>query len=1173
MDFALLVVTLSALVMVASTPTPRDVVEQTAVTDLTAGYQDNEEGDTEDGATPGTEVVGTTETFEVTQDKTFTYELELWSGDVTPEPGLDPALDGAEGNRYVLVQFVDDDLGDHVDDLDALDLEITDHVDPTAVFARVPGSQLQTLADHETVRAVMEIQPEWRRSPGVDRAVEAGAIGPETRVPMLVDFFEAIDPSDYDGFERWTEDAPIYAANLTTLDVEDLQSDPLVRWITPRGVATSQVPEGHKLVGTAEGPQPGPVDYSTTSKAISPTTATGKGVVVGVVDTGIEHSHPHFANTKIIDGRDFIGVDNNPEAVGDHHGTHVAGTIAGRTRPRTGPDVGDPHTVHFDGIAPDADLAIVRAVQDDGSKQVPLAPTTTWFRNLHLVTLGKVKIISNSWATESFNAGDYGVVSKRLDGWAWRNSDTLITFANGNYPDVKRYPMTAMAKNVLSVGAISDGTWEAGESSSGEISHNQVTDLGEVKLTQEVSKLNNLSEPQEFFLGTTLRKKPELVAPGEGTLAPSLDGDYAVISGTSMATPHVSAVAARLAEQRPGITANELRALLVETRAPVRNSGGYQTGFGAVNAHNALGTNLYEEDQKLWHVGDGIVQRQVKTRSFNVPPGTEQVSATLSWIDPPKSSLAKNPLRNNLYLYLGPASDLPQDRKGWKNLHTYVDKGEANVKRLSHSNPQPGNWVVAVYGWQVNLLKGRQPYDVAYRLETEPAEIRWDAQDIEVPVGESENSTVTIRGTGAPVAGIHAWIGNRDSNDLRFCDEKGDQTTDTPAYVVGTLSEGREATFDVCFTGETPGRYNATLNIRTTDPLLRFINISVWIKENQPPEEPGSVWSPTHSVSTWSNETEIRFQWNAALDTGGSGISHYLVALDQQPTNNDPKQLKVKNLLRYPRSGGATRSSTGEYYFHIRAVDNAGNEGPVATVGPYKIDLDRPVIEDLKLFQGQYSEGPRRFTYEPAVNINRTKILTGWKGSDKGSGFSLYDVSLCHPWEDPCSSEYTSSPGKEYSGLVEGIYVLRVEAEDEAGNMGWATLRIRNDMTDPTAQVRLVGEAQADDVATLNASNSQDLIGTAPGAGGTGQVQGRIIEYRWDLGDGTTTKTTQPEVEHTYANEGTYTVTVETVDWAGNTDTATLSVQVAPASPASGVVGVLAALGGALWIRSRREND
>jgi lantibiotic leader peptide-processing serine protease len=97
--------------------------------------------------------------------------------------------------------------------------------------------------------------------------------------------------------------------------------------------------------------------------------ATGKGVDVGIIDTGIDASHPDIApnfdrrrsrnftmDIPAIDGPCEVATCIDPANVDDGgHGTHVAGTVAG-----------DDNRFGIEGVAPDATLVNLRAGQDSG---------------------------------------------------------------------------------------------------------------------------------------------------------------------------------------------------------------------------------------------------------------------------------------------------------------------------------------------------------------------------------------------------------------------------------------------------------------------------------------------------------------------------------------------------------------------------------------------------------------------------------------------------------------------------------------------------------------------------------------------------------------------------------------------------------------------------------------
>ncbi len=85
--------------------------------------------------------------------------------------------------------------------------------------------------------------------------------------------------------------------------------------------------------------------------------ATGAGILVAVIDTGVDYTHPDLGGTfgpgnKIVGGHDFVDGDDDPKDL-DGHGTHVAGIIAASGQ--------------FKGIAPEAKILAYRVVGERGN--------------------------------------------------------------------------------------------------------------------------------------------------------------------------------------------------------------------------------------------------------------------------------------------------------------------------------------------------------------------------------------------------------------------------------------------------------------------------------------------------------------------------------------------------------------------------------------------------------------------------------------------------------------------------------------------------------------------------------------------------------------------------------------------------------------------------------------
>lgn len=249
----------------------------------------------------------------------------------------------------------------------------------------------------------------------------------------------------------------------------------------------------------------------------------GKGITVAILDTGCDGTHPDLSE-RIIGGRNFTDDDNgNPDVYTDYngHGTHVAGTIA---------------AIHNDkgviGVAPEASLLILKVLDKNGSGQYD------WIINgINYAVEQKVDIISMS-----------------LGG-------------SEDVPELHQAIQNAVANQILVVCAA--GNEGDGQDSSDEWaypgSYNEVISVGAINLQRRSSEFSNSNN------------EVDLVAPGEGILSTFLNGKYAKLSGTSMATPHVSGALALIKEManknfERNLTEPELYAQLIKRTIPLGNS-------------------------------------------------------------------------------------------------------------------------------------------------------------------------------------------------------------------------------------------------------------------------------------------------------------------------------------------------------------------------------------------------------------------------------------------------------------------------------------------------------------------------------------------------------------------------------------------------------------------------
>lgn len=218
-------------------------------------------------------------------------------------------------------------------------------------------------------------------------------------------------------------------------------------------------------------------------------TSGGKDVTIAVLDTGIDQTHPDLADrvtgcaTYAAPGKAFI--DNSCDDL-NGHGTHMAGIIAA--------DGGaDGHGIW--GVAPEAHLLAYKVCGDDGqclSDDIAMAIHAAVDTGANIIVLGLG------------GEGDSSFVDDALQYAA--DHDVLVVAAAGNdgpYPDSMDWP----ARNPLTiaVGALASDRTVAEFSSRGSV---------------------------------------ELVAPGVNIESTFKDDGYAILSGTSMAAPHVAGLAA-----------------------------------------------------------------------------------------------------------------------------------------------------------------------------------------------------------------------------------------------------------------------------------------------------------------------------------------------------------------------------------------------------------------------------------------------------------------------------------------------------------------------------------------------------------------------------------------------------------------------------------------------------
>jgi len=273
---------------------------------------------------------------------------------------------------------------------------------------------------------------------------------------------------------------------------------------------------------------------------------TGKGVLVGILDTGIDANHPDLKG-KVVAWKDFI--DNKDKPYDDNkHGTHVAGTIAGGNF--SGTQI---------GVAPEARLVIGKILSGrGGGKLSGILRAMEWIANPDnsAAATFRPRVVNNSWGGPMGNdlRNDPFVQAVHT----WIDLQIFPSFAAGNEgPNPGTVGSPGGIPEAFAVGATDKDDKVTNFSSRGPVT---VTDMDGNQKTYS---------------------KPEISAPGRDIFSSVPGGGYDTFSGTSMATPHVTGVVALLCQANPELKIADIKKILMKSADPMGSSNGIENSYGS----------------------------------------------------------------------------------------------------------------------------------------------------------------------------------------------------------------------------------------------------------------------------------------------------------------------------------------------------------------------------------------------------------------------------------------------------------------------------------------------------------------------------------------------------------------------------------------------------------------
>jgi len=351
--------------------------------------------------------------------------------------------------------------------------------------------------------------------------------------------------------------------------------------------------------------------------------ATGTGVVVAVIDTGITN-HADL-NANILPGYDFIsdaamardggGRDSNPNDEGDWyganecgsgipasnsswHGTHVAGTVAAVTNNSTG----------VAGTAFNAKVVPVRVLGKCGGYTSDIADAIVWASG---GTVSGVPANANPAEVINLSLGGGGSCSttyqNAINGAVGRGTTVVVAAGNSNTNVSSAVP--ANCPNVIAVAATTSAGARASFSNYG-------TGI-------------DISAPGQSILSTL----------NSGTTTPG-SASYASYNGTSMAAPHVAGVVALMQSVAPSpLSPAQVESIIKSTARPLPGACSGGCGAGIIDADAAVtaainGTTPNPGGTVLQNnvpvTGLGAASGASLSYTVNVPAGSTQLRVAIS---------------------------------------------------------------------------------------------------------------------------------------------------------------------------------------------------------------------------------------------------------------------------------------------------------------------------------------------------------------------------------------------------------------------------------------------------------------------------------------------------------------------------------------------------------------
>ncbi|MGH2734165.1 MAG: S8 family serine peptidase, partial [Actinomycetota bacterium] len=376
-----------------------------------------------------------------------------------------------------------------------------------------------------------------------------------------------------------------YAARVPQAALSRLEATPGVHSVTPNGRVHVL---NHELGYDSKNDVGSPTNVQevTGAREFWRRGYTGQGVDVAVIDTGVAPVTGLDDSGKVLDGPDLSFESQSDElryldSYG--HGTHMAGIIAGKDTGANIPGGRDGDTSHYIGIAPDARIVNVKVAEASGATDVSqvIAAIDWVVQNRNRNGLN-IRVLNLSFGTDGVQSYIVDPLAYAAE-VAWHKGIVVVVAAGNDGYGSRKLNNPAYNPYVIAVG---------GNATNGTIDTKDDT------------------IPEWSSTGDATRN-PDIVAPGKSVISYRVPNSYidqnypeGLVgtrffrgSGTSQAAAVVSGAAALIVSQRPSITPDQVKGLMIASAAKLPVADATAQGNGELNLKTArdMPTPLYAQ--------------------------------------------------------------------------------------------------------------------------------------------------------------------------------------------------------------------------------------------------------------------------------------------------------------------------------------------------------------------------------------------------------------------------------------------------------------------------------------------------------------------------------------------------------------------------------------------------